>query len=227
MRNKFLFLATTLLIIIVAPSAKAEFIISSAIVEFTSDGPQQQDVELVSRSKDNDYIVTEVSEIKNAGTKNESRELVEDPASGMLLVTPDKTILSAGGRKLLRFMLLKAPDAVEHIYRVAIKPVIKGVDNKSKIGLKVLIGYEVLVIVRPANAVATYNAARQGNVLTITNTGNTNVLFQNGKQCLKDNCVMPQVVRVYPGQTNQVPLKFDQPVSYSVWDGKETIEKSF
>lgn len=222
--RKLLFVAGGLLLAFSSP-AKAEFNVSSAILEFTSDGPRQQDVELISRSKDNDYVVAEIAEIVHPGMKDENRRKIDDPSSGILLVTPDKTILAGGSRKVMRFVLLKDPDAEEHIYRVAVKPVIKGVDKGSKVGIKVLVGYEVLAIVRPANMNPAYTAVRQGKKFTVTNSGNTNILFQNGKQC--ETCKLPPVVRVYPGQTAELTLPADQAVTYQIWNGKETVEKEF
>ena len=68
-------------------------------------------------------------------------------------------------------------------------------------------------------------AERHGTKLTINNTGNTNILFQNGKQC--DKCKLPPVIRAYAGQIAEVILPLDQPVNYEVWDGKDTVEKKF
>ena len=141
---------------IASPSAYASFIISSAILEFTSDSPKQLDIELVSRSEESDYIVAEMTEVLHPGTADEIRHEVTDVNDSALLVTPDKNILTGGGRKILRFVLLKAPDAQEHIYRIALKPMIRDVANSSKLGLKVLIGYEVLVIIRPAMIASSY-----------------------------------------------------------------------
>jgi len=216
------------LMVFCAVPAKAEFIITSAILEFTKDGPRQQNIELVSRSKDNDYIVTEVNEIIDPNTPQEKKVPVTDAVSGRLLVTPDKTILSGGNRRTMRFVLLSEPDQQEHIYRVAIKPVVKGVDNDSKVGLKVLLGYEVLVIIRPVQMQPSYSARREGKKFIATNNGNTNILFENGQQCsTAENCKLPPVLRVYPGQTDQVDLPFDMPLIYSVWDGANVTEKRF
>ena len=213
----------------VALPSSAEFMISSAIIEFNAGGPHQQDIDLISRGTANDYIVSEIQEIKNPGLNDESRYMVDDPTSSMLLVTPDRTILGAGSRKTLRFVLLKEPDIAEHIFRVAIKPVIKGIQNDGKVGLKVLIGYEVLVIVRPTLARPSYKAARSGRRLQISNTGNTNILFQNAQQCPPEpaRCKAAPVARVYPGEATTVTLPLDAPATYSVWDGKEAKEARF
>lgn len=211
---------------LMALPARAEFIISNAILEFNAGGPRQQDIELVSRSEASDYVVTEVSKILDPGLPTEKRELVGDPQQGGLLVTPEKTVLAPGARKLLRFVLLREPDAQEHVYRVTVKPVIKGVDNASKVGLKVLIGYEALVIVRPAKPVPAYTVVRNGRTLSIANTGNTNVLFQNGAQCpASEGCELPPALRVYPGQKAQVELPLDKTVTYTVWDGVTNVER--
>ena len=211
-----------------APQAHAEFMIASAIVEFTADGPRQQDIELVSRSKGNDYIEAEISEIVHPGQADESRRVLDDPTAAGLLVTPDKTVLTGGGRKVLRFVLLKEPDAEEHIYRVAIKPVIKGLDTSAKVGLKILVGYEVLVIVRPAAPLPRYEASRHGKTFTVRNTGNTDILFQNGKQCAAGAaCVPAPVLRVYSGTVEHVELPLDIAAAYSIWDGADTSEKQF
>ena len=228
MKHRLLILFYCLGLIHVPNVAHASFLISSAILEFTTEGPKQQDIELINRSAEDDYIITEVGEMVHPGAADETRREVTDPAESWLLVTPDKHILPAGGRKLLRFVLLKPLDAEEHIYRIAVKPVIRDVENTAKVGLKILVGYEVLVIIRPATIAPAYHASRQGKEFSVVNQGNSNVLFQNGAQCrAAEKCLLPPVLRAYPGQTAHVTLPLDQPVSYSVWDGKTTVEKRF
>ncbi len=226
--RKILFLFMFFGVLLTIHSAHAEFTINSAIVEFTAGGPPQQDIEIVSHSADNQYIVSEISEIIHPGASDETRQIIKEPAHSGLLVTPDKTILAGNSRKVLRFVLLKEPDAAEHIYRVAIKPVIKGVNNNATVGLKILVGYEVLVIVRPAAPAPNFTAARHGMVLTVSNTGNTNILFQAGQQCAAPtDCKPAPVARIYPGGSEKIALPANAPVIYSVWDGKNSIEKQF
>ena len=208
--------------------AHAEFMINSAIIEFNKDSSKQQDIEIVSKSAGDDYIVSEVSEMLNPGSTDEKRRLLDDPADAGLLVTPDKMILSAGSHKILRFVLLKELDSKEHIYRVAIKPVIKSTSNDAKFGLKILVGYEVLVIVRPADIKPLWQATRAGPVITISNDGNSNVVFQTGQQCnAEERCKTLPTVRTYPGTKNTITLPADLPAHYSVWDGVTTEEKIY
>ena len=176
--------------------AQANFIVNSAILEFTADGSRQQDIELLSRSASNDYAVADIYEVEHPGAASEVRRLIDDPHQSMLLVTPDKSILSAGGRKILRFVLLKNPDAQEHIFRVAVKPVIKGLDSNKKVGLKILVGYEILVTVRPAKPAPAFTASRHGRTFEVTN-----ILLQNGQQCASaQSCKIAPVIRVYAGR---------------------------
>ncbi len=221
-------LATFLILgLFIAQPARAEFLISNAVIEFTADSPHQQDIELIGRGQEGDYIASEVTEVIHPGMPDERRQVLDNPSKAGLLVTPDKTILPAGAHKVLRFVLLKAPDAEEHIYRVAIKPVIKGLNGNGKLGLKILVGYEVLVIVRPTPLQPDYKANRTGKTFTIQNTGNTDILFQAGQQCVNDKCETPPVMRVYPEQTNKVTLPLNTAVQYSVWDGQTTAEKKW
>lgn len=228
MRALSIFMAVISFLSMLPEQARAEFILSSAIIEFTQNGPRQQDVEIISRSQDNDYITAEVTEVVHPGEGDEIKRVIENPAESKLLVTPDKAVLPGGSRRVLRFVLLSEPDDQEHIYRVAVKPVIRGVEHDAKIGLKILVGYEALVIIRPAQPHISWSAKREGNKLFLKNNGNTNILLQNGQQCSNSaDCKKAPVLRLYAGRDAALELPLNQPVTYSVWDGNEIIEKTF
>ena len=221
------FLAIFILLISLSFPAKAEFMVSSAIVEFTPATPHQKDIEVISVSPTDDYLATEVYELTNPGKPDEKRQLIEDTAKSKLLVTPNKTILQGKSRKVMRFVLLTEPDEKEHIYRVVIKPVINELENTDKIGLKILVGYEVLVIIRPKEISSDYKITRAGNKLTATNNGNSNILLQSGRQCQNTECKAPPITRIYPGTTEVIELPFSTAVEYSVWDGKTNKDVKF
>lgn len=211
-----------------AQNAQAEFMVDTQIVEFKSADVLQQDVELTSRDEATQYINAEVSVIEKPGSKDEKRVPVDDPETGGLLVTPNKMILAPNGKQLMRFVLLQKPADKERIYRVTLKPISSGVETDSKLGLKILVGYEVLVIVRPSEVKPNYTYKRNGKTLTVTNNGNSNVLMQNGRQCepgkKDEECKFPPVTRIYPGTTVDIILPLDDKVSYSAWDGVKTRE---
>ncbi len=208
--------------------ARAEFIINNAIIEFLPGAEAQQDIELASKSDKNDYIDTEINEIINPGSDQETRRKLKNAANESILVTPNKTVLTAGSRKILRFILLQPHGDHERIYRVAVKPVVNELEHIEKVGLKILIGYEILVIVRPNEIKSAYNAKRNGKIISIHNTGNSSVLFQASQQCIKKNdCKMPPSIRAYAGQHTQVELPFDAPAIYNVWDGVKSSQVNF
>jgi P pilus assembly chaperone PapD len=207
-------------------TAHAAFALTSSIVEFSKESGKQQDIEISSVSKDSDYITSEIYEVRHAGLADESRSPMLTPEEAGLLVAPDKFILSAGGKKTLRFVLLRDQDAEEHIYRVVIKPVVRSVDSEKNVGIKILVGYEILVIVRPASVKAVFTLQRQGNKLIVENTGNTNLLLQSGQQCSAPaSCQNLPMVRVYANETHAIDLPSDAPLTYYVWDGSALAEK--
>ncbi|MGE0754248.1 MAG: molecular chaperone [Alphaproteobacteria bacterium] len=224
----FLRFVLSIIFSLAALPAHAEFILSSSIIEFSAGSPKQKDIEIISRSQENDYVVSEISEVARAGLEGEKQQPVEDPRNSWLLVTPNRTILTGGSRRVLRFVLLKEPDDKEHIFRVAVKPVISGVEAQALVGLKVLVGYEVLVIIRPAEIKSAVEGQRQGDTLYLHNTGNTNILLQSGRQCdAAQECANLPARRIYPGQKMQLSLPQAAPVTYSLWDGKKTMSRSF
>ncbi len=220
-------LALGVFLILFSVPARAEFMLSNAIVEFNGQNPQQ-DIELISRSEQNEYVETELYEIINPGREDEQRRRIANPAEGGLLVTPDKTILTGKSRKILRLILLRDPGDQERIYRLVIKPVIKGVESETQLGLKVLVGYEALVIVRPKSPETKISLTRKDNILSVANSGNTNVLLQSGQQCLdgKDCKTMP-ALRVYAGNSEDITLPHAAPGSYFVWDGQTLSEQRY
>lgn len=230
MGSKLYLLIGAFVLSLVSP-ARAEFVMSEVILDFADGMPRQRDVEIVSRDKVTQYIATETYVVENPTEANEQRTLVKNPQESGLLITPNKMALPAGARKLMRFVLIKPQTDKEQIYRVAVKPVIQGVEvEDQRVALKVLVGYETLVIVRPKDAKIDLVAERKGNSLTITNKGNTNANIQSGQQCnaTGGECKETNVARIYAGQSWTTTLPhLDGEVKYQVWDGVKMQDMVF
>jgi P pilus assembly chaperone PapD len=133
---------------------------------------------------------------------------------------------------MMRFLLINPTTDKDQVYRVVVKPVIQGVeeDKQQKMALKVLVGYEALVIVRPKDSKIDLQATRKDNTLTLTNNGSTNANLQSGQQCdaTGGDCKELNVTRIYAGQswTTTLPHVEGQ-AKFQVWDGKEMKEMSF
>ncbi len=221
--------AVSFLLLCLSNAAHAEFSLSSMVIDFASNGPRQQDIELNSRDSEILYLDTEIFEIKNPGTAQEERVKLEKPEEAGLIVSPRRTVLQPNAQKNMRFIVVDAPTDIDRIFRVTVKPIVSGISAHSKVALKVLVGYDAMVIVRPQNAKVDFSGQRNGQTLTLTNKGNTNVLLQNGSQCSSVSACKPlDVTRLYAGQTWTTALPDGAlQASYQVWDGNKTEEYKF
>ena len=91
-------------------------------------------------------------------------------------------ILEPGQRKLVRVAEVAPPGERERVYRVTVKPVF-GEISADQSGLKILLGYDVLILVRPAQPEAIISAMRSGDSVTFRNDGNVSVELEHGRQC--------------------------------------------
>ena len=230
MQNRYYWLGGICALLLSSP-AQAEFVLSEMIIDFPEKAARQHDVDVISRDKETLYIATETYVVEHPATPDEKRTLVTDPTKSGLMITPNKMVLPAQARKLIRLLLLNPPSDKEQIYRVVVKPVIQGVDETQKrVALKVLVGYEALVMVRPQTAKIEVTAERKGNSLTLTNKGNTNANLQAGKQCDATgiNCKDINLTRLYAGATWTTTLPYiDGAVKYQVWDGANMTDMTF
>lgn len=219
---KLRFVAAAMLLAFASFPARADFVLSEMIVDFKENDPRARDIEIISKDKEMQYIATETYVVENAGLPNEKRALQNDPTKSGIMLTPNKLALGADSRKLMRLLLLSQPAEKDIIYRIAVKPVIQGLGEvKQKVALKVLVGYEMLVIVRPKNAKSDLVAERKGNSLILINNGNSNAYLQSGEQCdaTGGNCKSLGTARIYAGQKWSTTLPhMDGVVKYKLVD---------
>lgn len=223
--STFRFLGALLLASLGIPSAQAAMSIDNAIVVFKPDGQTRKDVTIFNSDKEPLYVKVEILEITNPGTKDEKRELVKDPEKLSLLVTPNKLMIEPGGRKVVRLVNLARNPPAERVYRVNLVPVVGKVkvhnadEGETAMALKIVVGYQLLVLVAPADAKEGLDVQRNGNVATLRNTGSTNIQFFGGTQCPtpdapEGECKPLPDHRLYPGNEWTVELPFDQPFVY-------------
>ncbi len=208
--------------------ATADMVISQVIVDFVSPAKRRADIEVLNRGRARMYIVIEPSQIMNPGKSNEARVRIVDPGQHGLLVSPLRMILEPGQRRIVRFASLSAPDGSDRIYRVTIKPVVGKIKSKRN-AVKIVVGYDLLVIQRPAKARANVTGTREGRNLVVTNNGNTNALLLEGKQCPRGSkrCAALPARRLYPGTTVRIKLRGRGPVQYLMQVGTQTERLTF
>lgn len=201
------FLLTTL----PAQPAAADMLLDKVIVDFKQDAPPRADIEVTNTDKQNMYVLVEPAEIVNPGTKEQSRVTQKDPRKLGLLVTPNRLVLEPGQSKIVRLSLLSRPKDRDRIYRVKIHPVV-GKLVASQTALKIIVGYDTLVIARPQGSRTKLDGKRDGRKLTLHNSGNTNVLVIDARQCKsKNDCVTLPTTRLYARQEWTIELPMDAP----------------
>jgi P pilus assembly chaperone PapD len=208
--------------------AKADLVLSQLILELQPGTNSRQDIEVWNNGPDRAYVAVEPGEIVNAGQPSQERRTDPDPENLGLLVSPARMILEPGQRKLIRVADLAPASDKERVYRITVKPQVGQVVSASN-GLKVLVGYDVLVLVRPATPRPDIVANRSGDTASFRNSGNVSVELIDGKQCDSSgkSCVDLPGKRLYPGAEWSEQLKPGYHAEYTVKSPGQTIRKAF
>lgn len=211
-----------------AAPASAEMVLNQVIVDLTANAPPHQDIEIWNSGSERIYVAAEPSEIASPGKTDEHRVQMADPQQLGLLIAPNRLVLEPGERQLIRVATIAERTGAERIYRVAVKPVAGDITAAGS-GLKILVGYDVLIIVRPIAARSEVIGTRENNILTLRNNGNTNAELFEGKQCDQSgkNCLSLPPKRLYAGARWDQPLTRSTPVTYKVKTGDEVSTHSF
>ena len=206
------FLPTALMTL--AVPAHSEIVLSQLVLDVAAQRPGRQDVEISNTGKERAYVSVTPAEIVGAGTDGEKRVEERDPEKLGILVSPARLILEPGQHKIIRVTPLGNAPARERVYRMTVRPEVGDIaDDQS--GLKILIGYDVLVILRPAGASPKLTGRWSGSQLEILNEGNSSVELTGGRQCISpDQCKDLPPKRLYAGASWVVPVTGHYPVEY-------------
>ena len=221
--------AAFLFVSLLQPSsaARAELVLSQLVVELNADRKLRDDIEIWNNSPERVYVAAEPSEIIHPGQLTEARRQEADPEKRGLLVSPARMILEPGQRKLVRVAALSPDRLRERVYRVTIRPV-AGALSPEQSGLKILVGYDVLVLVRPADPRPKLVGKRAGNILTFRNEGNSSIELVDGRQCeAGGECVELPGKRLYAGAEWSQQLRSSSPVEYRVVIAGESARRTF
>ena len=206
----------------ISPASQANLAVDRIIVDFTAGSSQQNDVQLANTSETETLFVNiEVLEVGAPGTPEESRVVTDDPSRIGLIATPNRVILPPGSRRLVRLVNLFPPEKEERIFRVNFTPVAGEFEAEGS-AVRLMVGYQALVIVRPNSTTFDLIGERNGNILTLTNQGNTNVYLDTVRQCSdkdKDECMSITENRLYPGNVWEIELEDDHSVTFNAFDG--------
>jgi P pilus assembly chaperone PapD len=222
-------LAALGLLVLLTPAARAELVLSQLIVDLAKTADGRADIEVWNSSDERAFVVAEPSEILNPGMPAEQRRAEPDPEKRGLLVAPARMILEPGQRKLIRIAAIGPRSSNERVYRVTVKPV-TGELSSSETGLKLLVGYDVLVLLRPAVPQPKLSAARDGARITFRNQGNASLELVDGRQCraAQTDCNALPGKRLYAGaEWSQQLYSPSARVEYTIVSGGESSRKTY
>lgn len=214
--------------LVLSAPARAELVLSDLVVEIPFGKNSRKDIELWNDSEERSFIEITPAEIINPGQSSEMRRETPNPEQLGLLVSPNRMILEPGQHKVIRLAVIAPPAERERVYRVTVKPVVGDI-SAGQSGLKVLVGYDVLVMVRPGVPAPKIFGSREGRTLVIHNEGNSSAELLNGKQCVSagKNCSDLPGKRLYAGAEWRQSLSSDGPVEYRIKLGSQTTTIRF
>lgn len=216
-----------LMLVTFSSMLSAAMIVERTVLHYEPDGPGRQDVEIRNPDQETLYIQVDIHEVINPGTEQEERRLVTNPRDANFLATPNKLAIPPGGRKLVRLVNLQDAGDKERIFRVSLQPIAEDVEAEQT-AIKVLVGYQLLVLIHPKQPQPRLVTSREGNVLRLSNEGNINILMHRGQQCATNDssvCTDLPVKRLYPGNVWELQLEHDGPVQFiqSVGNDNQTV----
>lgn len=204
--------------------ATAEIVLDRLVVELQPGKAGKQDVVIWNDAPDRAYVEIKPSRIVGPGSGSQERVNYPDPRDLELLVSPRRLILEPGQQKFMRIADLGKDDSEERVYRVTVEPVVDESDPNE--GLRMLVGYDMLVLVRPKTPTFQISASRSGTKLVVRNLGNASVELLNIRQCTtKFECNDSPGGRIYAGieRTFDVALDRSAELSFSTALGEKSV----
>ncbi len=216
----------TMFVTLLSAPLNAQIAVHPVILDMPATELQRAEFEVVNSTSERVYVSVEPARIDNAGKPSEVRVAPSDPEKLGLLASPPRLIVEPGERRFVRVAALLAPGVQDRIFRVAVKPVVGDLTGEES-GLKVLVGYDLLVIQRPEGPSITLDWQNRTEEVTIRNAGNSNGQLINGRACQPDEveelCTELPPGRLYAGSEMTVAKPEGTTASYDVlFMGKST-----
>lgn len=198
-----------------AAQANSELILETLVVELNDGDDGVEDIEIYNSGDERQFVSVEAAFIEDPGLTNR-RVTNPDPEALGMLASPGKAILEPGERRLIRLANLSDEVENEKVYRVLVRPV-PPIDEPTTSGLNIMVGYDVLVLVRPEQISRALHGRIDNGVLTLQNDGNASVELLKGTQCRAENaCTDIPGKRLYSGQSYKIDLDSGLPVDFVV-----------
>lgn len=221
-----------------APPARAGLTVDTLVLDLADPKATRRDLTLGNNGGETLYVEVQTAEIL-AGPDGEREMRQGSPDQLGLLATPNRLILEPGQRRLVRVVTLNRSHDAERTYRITLKPVAGELQVATSAPpgakgahIKVLVGYEALVLVRPLAIREQLLATRDGRRLRFENAGNVSLRLDSGRQCATEatppeSCDQLPGHWLRPGSRWELALGHDTPVGYVVEGPSGRQSKSY
>ncbi|MBX7532458.1 hypothetical protein K3165_05940 [Qipengyuania sp. 1XM1-15A] len=211
---KAIFLA--FLVVALPSAAHASLALDRVIVDMASDQPARADIELTNEGEERMYVAVEPFEILHPDTEEQQRIELDLGSENTLFVSPRRLVLEPGEKRLVRIAAIGARPAIERTFRVRIRPVVGEVVGEDD-GLKLLVGYDTLVLLRPDSLTGQLDVQRKGDAVWIRNNTNSSYEFFDGKACSErlPTCRELRPNRLYPGEVWEIAALPDEKIQFT------------
>ncbi|MCR9095359.1 MAG: hypothetical protein NXI30_14155 [bacterium] len=205
---------------LVAAPAAADMVLSDIIVDLQAPGQMRHDVEVWNNGSDTLFVEVEAQRVIDPAGDETKREVLDDPRKAGLLASPKRLAVGPDERKRVRLVARQVPTDEDLVYRVAFVPKENTTKTTEQLAFKVLVGYEVLVLIRPPNARPELVVSRDGRKLHFENNGRSSVLLRKLEACapgpvaagVDETCQELPGNRLYAREIWDVDLPSDGPV---------------
>lgn len=214
MKTFFCFL---LLLCFYIPSVQAQLSVSKTTLELAESNPRSS-VRVSNTGADTLYVNLEIEQLLDPAGDESLRKTIDLLSNPDILVLPQQMVLSPGQTKIVRVVTTKKDVTSDKVYRLKVVPFagkpLLGEKQLKSADVKILMGFKLLVLVRPEDMLPKLEYQLNGQSISFSNTGNTSVLLREIEVCdaVKDVCHDLGTNRVYPGEIHSVALPAELPL---------------
>ena len=190
----------------------AQLSVNKSVVEISSAEPRST-IRLTNSGPDTLYVNLKLHEVLQPQNDNSPRQLMVDPIHDGVLVHPTQLILQPGQTRSARVVLTEEIQHQDRVFRLELRPLAgdalpNGLSDERSAGVQTLLGYQLLVLARPARLSPDVKMSRVDDAVVFSNLGNTSVLLRKLEICAQQplNCVAMRPNRLYPGEVLSVPM---------------------
>lgn len=210
------YIFTAIIVALLPTASMASLTLDKVIIDIADQETGRADIELANEGAERMYVAVEPFEILKPDQSDETRVELPIGDDSPLFVSPRRLILEAGERRLVRIAAIGGRPESERTFRVRIRPVAGEVVGEDS-GLKLMIGYDTLVLLRPSNRKGSLTVVRESEKILVRNDSNTSYEFFDGKACQteQESCRSIKPNRLYPGETWEISAMRQEKIEFS------------